>query len=330
MITNIKIRGLEIYHPENKVGNEYYINHFKKQGKNIERMLEAFGRNERYIINNDEDNTLTMGIKAVKKLLAKENLTGEDIDMIIFTSQFPEYTMPSQSVIVHGEIGGNPNAMCQDVNANCVGMVVGYETACRYLLSNDRMRRALIIGSDYSSIHCRKDDENTYAQFGDGACAMIVEKTDERGVGFIDGIYKSDGAVWQRVLFPQCGSSKSYGADDYSRRVEWNQFDGKFIIEHFTDSFKKLIARNDMKIEDVDKFCISQFAYPFISGSSEILNRSEDDFIYIGDKYGYTGTSSPFIALYEGLKSGKIKKGDTVCLWSVGIYWTTCAVLITV
>ena len=30
------------------------------------------------------------------------------------------------------------------------------------------------------------------------------------------------------------------------------------------------------------------------------------------DKYGYTGTSSPFVALYEAIKQGRVKRGDYV------------------
>jgi 3-oxoacyl-[acyl-carrier-protein] synthase-3 len=43
-----------------------------------------------------------------------------------------------------------------------------------------------------------------------------------------------------------------------------------------------------------------------------------DKIIYIGDKYGYTGTTSPLISLYEGIQQGRIKRGDTVLFWTVG------------
>lgn len=325
----VKIRGIEVYHPDNKVDNEFYIEHFKKQGKDIKGLLKALGRKERYIINNNKDNTLTMGIKAVTKLLENEKLKGEDIDLIIYSSQFPEYTLPTQASIIHGIIDGNKNAMCQDINVNCIGMVVALDNASRQLLSNNNFKRALIIGSDYSSIHCNPDDENTYPLFGDCACAMIIEKTDEENVGFIDSFYESESSIIEKVLFPANGASKSYKTDDYNRKIKWEQFDASFVFQHIIHSYKTLITRNSLK-EDVDKFCLSQFTDGFSKGVSEMINRPKEDFIYIGDKYGYTGTSSPFIALYEGLKSGQIKKGDKVFIWSIAIGWTTCAALVQV
>lgn len=33
MENNIVIKGISYYHPENCVDNEYFIEHFKKQGK---------------------------------------------------------------------------------------------------------------------------------------------------------------------------------------------------------------------------------------------------------------------------------------------------------
>lgn len=326
-MSNIKIRGIEVYHPENKITNNFYIEHFKKQGKDVTGLLNALGRDERYVINNDEDNTLSMGLKAVEKLLAKEELSGEDIDLIIYSSQFPEYTMPTQASIVHGAINGSKTAMCQDINVNCVGMVVAYENACRQLLSNKHFKRALIVGSDYSTIHCNADDENTYPLFGDCACAVVIEKTDEENIGFIDSFYESEASIVDKVIFPAKGTSKSYNTDDYNRKIRWEQFDASFVFEHIVHSYNVLLERNNLKSKDINKFCLSQFTNGFSIGVSQMLDRPLDDFIYIGDKYGYTGTSSPFIALYEGLKSGQIKKGDKVFMWSIAIGWTTCAVL---
>ncbi|QFK73313.1 hypothetical protein F7984_12755 [Pradoshia sp. D12] len=40
--------------------------------------------------------------------------------------------------------------------------------------------------------------------------------------------------------------------------------------------------------------------------------------IYIGDQYGYTGSSSPFLAFHEGIQDGRIKRGDYVMFWTVG------------
>ncbi len=79
---------MAIYHPKNKVGNDFYIEHFKKtQGVDLTNFLvNICGRNTRYIIENKEENSVTMAIEASKRVLKKANMHAEELDMIIFAS----------------------------------------------------------------------------------------------------------------------------------------------------------------------------------------------------------------------------------------------------
>lgn len=325
---NVRIRAVEVYHPDNQVDNDFYLKHFKDQGKDISGLLKSFGRDKRYIIDNDYENTITMGIEAAQKVLKSAGLEGKDMDMILFSSQLPEYTFPSQSLIVHNAISGKEDSMCMDTNANCVGMLITVETTIRAMMGNPNVKRALVIGSDYASLHCRKNDEMTYPNFGDGAAAIILEKVEEGG--FIDSTCKSNGAEWRLVKYPACGMSKIY-KDNLTveeRNLAWTPFNGTFAVDHAVESIHTLLHRNNLKIEDIKSYCFSQYAKIFTVLGSEKLDQDINKFIYIGDQYGYTGTSSPFIAFYEGIKTGKIKRGDIVCLWSVGTHWSICTMLI--
>lgn len=49
---------------------------------------------------------------------------------------------------------------------------------------------------------------------------------------------------------------------------------------------------------------------------------------FVADKYGYTGTTSPFMALYEAINAGEIKRGDLINIWTIGITWFACHILI--
>jgi len=46
-MTNIKIKSVEVYHPEKVVHNEYYLEHFKKQDKDISNFLKIMGREKK-------------------------------------------------------------------------------------------------------------------------------------------------------------------------------------------------------------------------------------------------------------------------------------------
>ena len=47
------------------------------------------------------------------------------------------------------------------------------------------------------------------------------------------------------------------------------------------------------------------------------MNVSKDRILYIGDKYGYTGTCAPFFVLYEAIKQHKVKRGDYILFWTM-------------
>ncbi|RPJ95255.1 ketoacyl-ACP synthase III [Rummeliibacillus sp. TYF005] len=317
-----------MYHPKNKVGNEYYIEHFKKeQGDDLTHFLEDIcGRNTRYIIDNEEENSVTMGIEAAKKVLKKANLSAKELDMIIFASQVPEFVFPTNAVALHHALNAGNHTGILDINANCSGLTTGLDQASRNLLANPNMKRVLLVGSDAASLVMNPQDTITYPNFGDVAVALILEKTEEE-TGFIDSMYYTESSDFDKVTFPKNGLSKNLhgrGVVDY---VQWLPFPGDVSIEKATIMIEELIHRNNLSTQDIKAYCLSQFSIQNIELLRDNLGLKDEQMVYVGDKYGYTGTTSPLLAMYEGIQDGRIKRGDTVLFWTVGIGWQLIAVL---
>lgn len=313
METHIKIAEIAIYHPTNLVENDFYVKHFEQQGKDIRNLLSSLGREKRYIINNEE-NTLTMAIEAAKRVLEKANLTGEDLDMIVFATQCPEYTLPTNASFLHHAIGAGGHTIIFDTNAACAGMTIAVETASRYMLSNKRVHRTLVVGSDANSLITNPEQEISYVNFADGAAAVILEKTNE-DVGFVDAIHYVDSTKRENILYPPNGFSKGRGQKEY---MAFRPFDGKPSILKACDMIEGFLAENALTIDSVDAFCLSQFAYSNIVTMQERFDIAAEKALYAGDEVGYTSTSSPFFALHKGIETGVIQRGDTVLFWTVG------------
>ena len=311
---NIKIKEVAIYHPKNIVKNEYYIQHFKNQGKDITHFLEIMGRKERFIINNKNENTITMAIEASKLVLEKAGLEGKDIDMIIFSTQVPERTLPTNAMYVHKAIEARNHTIILDSNANCAGMTLSVEMASRYMQSNPRVKTALVVGSDANSLISNPEQEITYANFADASAAVILEKTEEE-TGFIDAIYEVDSSNKDNIAFPQEGLSKTIGSKEH---IVFLPFDGAMAIPVACEMIEELLERNNLKIDDIDSYCFSQFALSNILKIQNHFEIPDKKIIYVGDKYGYTTTSSPFLCLYEGIESKRIKRGDIILFWTIG------------
>jgi|GEM_PF-6250851 len=51
---------------------------------------------------------------------------------------------------------------------------------------------------------------------------------------------------------------------------------------------------------------------------ADTLNYPQESFKYIGDRYAYTGTSSPILAYYHAISDGDIVSEDVLIFCSVG------------
>lgn len=326
---NVKIREVAIYHPENKVGNDYFLKHFEEQGKDITGLLEVTGRDTRYLSTDPNETPLTMGIEAAKRALDQSGIEAKALDMIVFSSGTPEYVQPTNALKVHHALGGKNSSIVYDMNSNCVGMVVALEQISRYMMANPHVKYAMIIGSEQMNKYSRKDEEVPYSNFGDAAAALIIERLDDFDSGFIDSSYYTDSSMHDTIVLPAVGFSNIYrdDLDEHSKRIEWLPFNTDDAFLSAKNAIERLLKENGLTKSDVKKYFLSQFAKKNIDMIGEQLNEDESKFKFIGNEFGYTGTSSPFIALSKSIESGEIKRGDVIVFWSVGAGITSCNIL---
>jgi 3-oxoacyl-[acyl-carrier-protein] synthase III len=321
----IKIISVATYYPENEVGNDYYINHFKKKGMELSEFYLKSGQDKRKIVDNEEETTFSLGLRATQKVLEQTGLKGSDIDLIIFTSQYPEYTIPSQATLIHNAIEGKRDSLAFDLNANCVGMTVGFDTAIKYMTLSKCFKRTLLIGADYATKHTR-DDNIIYSYFGDLGCAAILEKSEDED-SIVDTVYSTITDEPHFMMFPGCGLSAIYRDMDKNEKKTslgpWKIDIGEEVI----NQVGKLLDRNKLTINDVDYICMSQAAAQNVERFRAHFNVDENKVPFIGNLFGYTGTSSPFLTLHDIIQKGKIKRGDKVIMWSIGASFTTCGIL---
>lgn len=65
----MRISKVELGLPRHKVPNEYYFNKFQDRKENIKSLTSALSKEERYIAEKYEDNSLTLASKALDNLL---------------------------------------------------------------------------------------------------------------------------------------------------------------------------------------------------------------------------------------------------------------------
>ncbi len=314
----IKISSISVSHGEKIVGNEPYIEHFKKKGKDVEHFLkEVIGRDKRYMFENNNENSLSLATRAAEDVLKKSGLTGADMDMIVFSSQLPEYTAPPSSICLHHAVSGKRSCICYDINSNCTGMTICYEQVMKYMSVSPNVTRALIVGCDYINLTLNPEDERFYGHYGDAACAVILEKSD-CDAGMIDSIITVDSTEYDTAVFPPCGFSNLFRSDDKNQRYLKSTPNTIDVPSESKYAIGTLLERNNLNANDISMFCLSQYALVNIQAIRSEFGIEEARSLYIGNEYGYTGTTSPFITLYEADKRGLIKRGDYYVMWTIG------------
>lgn len=327
-MTNIKIAGIEIYKGKNIVDNEYYIQYFKKQGKDVKDLYEnIMGRRERVEIDREKENALTMAIESSIKVLKSCDLTGEDIDMIVYSGMLGEYVSPTSAIFIHNAIRGKKECFCHDMNVNCIGMTYGLDLISRYMVSNENVKRVLLVGSENLTPQVSAENEELYGTFGDVSCAIILEKTDGDS-GLLDtrvGVNTNPYVGYVRFL--ACGSSKIYSKPKNEIYTKWNSF-GKWWIDEAINNIDEMLAKNCLSRSDISMYCFSQISVKNIEILREKMNIPEKKSLYVAYFYGYTGTTSPFLAFYEGIKRKLIKRGDYIIFCTVAAGSTHIEVMI--
>lgn len=326
MNNNAMIKGIAYYHPEHKVGNEYFIEHFKKQGKDINGLLKATGRKERYISDDEQENMLTMGCMAAKEVLAKTHIKASQLGMIVFSSGTPEYIAPSNAIKLHSMLNAGQKCGVYDLNANCAGMTVAFEQISRVMRNNQNLKYVLIVGSDQLNRYSRYREAITYSNFGDSACAMVIENVYNSNRGFVDSDFYTNSSHHDKILLPAKGMSnviKDRSLSTQDKLVRWDSFDLSGAFYSAKISIEEILFRNNLEKSHIKKYFLSQFALNNIKMVAEDLGESMDKFTFIGDEFGYTGTTSPMLAYARSIENNELEIGDYVIFWTVGA-GTTC------
>lgn len=330
MDQNIIFKGIGIYHPEKQKDNAYYVKYFKDLGIEVSGLVNHLGRNKRFIADIDKENVITMAYEASIKALRSENVGPEEIDLIIFGTDSPEKLVPTNALLLHDKLKTINANQIFDMNSNCIGMLSAIDVASRLLMSNPRMNKALVVGSFMGNFISSEIDPVCYSNLADAAVAVILEKVEEsQKRGFIDTNFKTDPIVKDAFQFPVCGFTNMYNpsVNIEEKKLMLIPFDTSFICKEWVELMDVLFNRYDISKHSIKQYFFSQFSRPDAEATLNMMGLNLDKYTFIGDKYGYTGLTSPLLAFNEALIENKIHTGDYIMFCSVGAGYSICALL---
>lgn len=264
-----------------------------------------------------------LGAEAAKIAIGKAGLSFEDIDLIISASSSPDKFFPSTACIIQSKIGAK-NAAAFDIQAGCSGFIYGVSTAAQYITTG-QCRNVLVVGSEVLSKFTDWEDRNTCVLFGDGAGAAVLSQVESGGI--IASILGADGGGADLLEIPAGGTKEPASFETVKNHRHYIKMNGnevfKFAVKILEDSVKKVVAKAEVRLEDIDYIIPHQANIRIIDAAVKRLKFPRERVIVNLDKYGNMSSASIPVALDEALNAGRIQKGDKIVMvgFGAGLTW---------
>ena len=275
---------------------------------------------------------------AAEKLIADNNINREEIDLVVFLSQTPDYKMPSTSILLQDRLKLSKSTLSFDVNLGCSGFI-SVLSIVYAMMEKKGFRKALILnGETNSKVYSAKDRREAFI-FGDAGAAVLVERNKNFGTSFFSN--NSDGSRGDLIKIPAGGcrqrssveSLKERVVDEYGniRSDEHGFMKGEdvfnFVIEEIPRDIKKLFGNTGVDIDTIDYYVFHQ-ANAFIN--KYLAKKMGLDLAKIPqsiNKFGNTASVSVPLTIISELKNKLL--GPKVLMlnaFGVGMAWSTAIV----
>ncbi len=327
VVKRAKITALGTYVPPRVLTNQ----DLEKMVDTTEQwILERTGIRERHLV----EPGIAASDLAVEAVRDMENRFGtnlKDVEAIIVGTVTADMAYPSTACLVQCKCD-IPNAWGYDVSAGCSGFVYAL-TAGVKLIESGSHKKVLVIGSDVNSSMTDFTDRATCIIFGDGAGAVLLEPTtDGEDVGFIDYVHQIEGFGGQYLYKPGGGSLHPASHETVDQKMHYIHQDGrnvfKYAVQKMAEVTERVLEKNHMSAADVDCFIAHQANRRIITATAERLKMPMEKVIINIDRFGNTTAGTIPLAMQTAIDEGKLKKGDTLLIASVGAGFTSGASLL--
>lgn len=256
--------------------------------------------------------TAGLGIEAGRRALDHAGVGGQDIDLVLLATSTPDEAMPASASAIQQALGVTGGAM--DLNAACSGFVYGLVTADGLLRAG--LERVLVVGAETMSRLVDWSDRGTAILFGDGAGAVVLERSD--GPGRILGSdLGSDGSL-RHILHADAGGTIEMDGPEVFRRA----------VRVMVDSAERALERAGATVEDLALFAPHQANIRIIDAAARRLGLPADKVAVNLDRVGNTSAASIPLVLAEAADAGRLRAGDLVLAigFGAGMSWASAVI----
>jgi len=318
-----RITGTGSYLPPRRVTNADLVAELAQSGiqTSDEWIVERTGIRARHFAAPDVTSG-DLGLEAARKALEAAGCEPQDIDLIIVATSTPDMVFPSVACILQNKLGAN-GCPAFDVQAVCSGFVYAL-TVADAMIQTGAAKRALVVGAEVFSRILDFKDRTTCVLFGDGAGAVGLEASDTPGILASD--LHADGQYVGILCVPGNVSGGEVLGDPLLKMDGQAVF--KLAVGVLEKAARATLAKANLTDADIDWLIPHQANIRIMQSTAKKLKLSMDKVVVTVDQHGNTSAASIPLALDHAVRTGQVKKGETLLLEGVGGGFTWGAVLL--
>ncbi len=330
-VNNIRINGIGAAVPKLEISNWDYT-YISESDRKL--LIKTTGVEKRRAIGDSGVTETDLAYAAAEKLLAETNTSKDEIEILVFVSQTPDYFLPASSILLQNRLGLKKSCMAFDINLGCSGYVYGL-SAISSIMSTGKLKKGLLLAGDTSTIGTPWEDKSVYPLFGDSGTATLLEydETAEK----ITFSLNSDGSGYEAIIVREGGTRKPYTKESFEikerekgisradRNLELNGMEVfNFSVTVVPKHLEEFLQLTGTTTDDYDYFVMHQANMLMNEMIRKKLKFPPEKIPYSIQKYGNTSSGSIPLTIVSELKN-KVSAPVSFLMsgFGVGLSWAT-------
>ncbi len=330
-IDNISLKGIAAAVPKKELSNWDYT-HISEQERKL--LIKTTGIEKRRMVGNSGITTTDLCKEAAEKLLQETGTSKDNIQILVFVSQTPDYFLPASSITLQNRLGLPKTCMAFDINLGCSGYIYGL-SAISSIMSVGKLKKGLLLCGDISSAGPPEEDKSVFPLFGDAGTATLLEFDSTATPMYFS--CQSDGSGYEAIIVREGGMRKPFTVDSFtmvekekgisraSRNLELNGMAVfNFSVTEVPKSIQEFFTLTSTNPDSYNYFVMHQANLLMNETIRKKLKFPPEKIPYTLSKYGNTSSASIPLTIVSELKD---KVADEVSFllsgFGVGLSWAT-------
>lgn len=332
---NIGITGMAAAVPKNTIDNYKYTKFFPEA--DVKDIVDKVGIKERRFAPEGLCAS-DLCFAAAEQIIEDLAIDKDEIDLLVFVSQTPDYRMPATSITLQHRLGLGKHVAAFDISLGCSAFVYGMSVIYG-LMQTGGFRKALLLdGETRSRVYSPKDRKTAFL-FGDGGVAAIIEQDDKFGESYFS--LNSDGSLANLIKIDAGGYRNPSSVDSLTEKVvdehgnirtdEHGYMNGadvfNFVLKEIPKNFKSVLKQSNNTNETIDFNVFHQanaYMNSYLARKLKLENNKVPSCLA---QFGNTSSVSIPLTIVSELQD-KLKGHNKLmlCGFGVGMSWATAQI----